>query len=88
MERRQQAERFTLQDPARTPTKPIKPKRMVLNSGAVFAGLALGLALALAMELKKNHFLGEWEMPSTVQVLGRVPIIVIGSPSDSARSGG
>ena len=83
MERRQQAERFTLQDPARIPTKPVKPKRMVLNGGAIFAGLALGLALALAIEFKKNQFLGEWELPPAVQVLGRVPPISI-RPSEAA----
>lgn len=85
MERRQQAERFTLQDPARIPTRPIKPKRLVLNGGAIFAGLALGLALALALEFRKNHFLGEWELPATVTVLGRVPMIVIGPTGETVR---
>jgi len=85
MERRQQAERFTLQDPARVPTKPFKPKRLVLNGGVIFAGLALGLALALAIEFRRNQFLGEWELPPTVTVLGRVPMIEIGPSGRTVR---
>lgn len=85
MERRQQAERFTLQDPARVPTRPFKPKRLVLNGGAIFAGLALGLVLALVIEFRRGQFLGEWELPPTVTVLGRVPMIVIGPPGRTAR---
>lgn len=88
MERRQQAERFTLQDPARVPTKPVKPKRVVMNGGVVLFGLALGLALAFVLEFRKNSFLGEWELPPTVQVLGRVPTILIGSPTESVRNEG
>jgi len=83
MERRQQAEQFTVQDPARIPSTPIKPKRLVLNLGALGVGLVLGLAWALAIELKKNYFLGEWELPPTVKVLGRVPMIVIATPAQS-----
>lgn len=80
MERRQQAEQFTLQDPARIPSAPIKPKRLVLNIGAVVVGLVLSLAWALGIELRKDQFLGEWELPPHVQILGRVPSIVIGVP--------
>jgi len=81
MERRQQAEQFTLQDPARIPSAPIKPKRLVLNIGAVVVGLVLSLAWALGIELRKDQFLGEWELPPHVQILGRVPNIVIGVPA-------
>lgn len=81
MERRQQAEQFTLQDPARIPSAPIKPKRLVLNIGAVVVGLVLSLAWALGIELRKDQFLGEWELPPHVQILGRVPTIVIGVPA-------
>jgi uncharacterized protein involved in exopolysaccharide biosynthesis len=81
MERRQQAEQFTVQDPARIPSAPIKPKRLVLNLGALGVGLVLGLVWALGIELKKNYFLGEWELPPNVKVLGRVPMIVIAVPA-------
>lgn len=80
MERRQQAERFTLVDAARTPSRPIKPKRELLNGLAAVAGLAVGLVLAVAIELKRNAVLGEWELPSDVRVLGRVSVIGITAP--------
>ena len=84
MERRQQAAQFTVQDPARVPSKPIKPKRMILNCAVVFLGLLISMAAAFGLELRKNHFLGEWELPSAVPVLGRVPTIVINAPAQAA----
>lgn len=84
MERRQQAERFTIQDPARVPGAPVRPKRMMLNLGAVGLGLALSLALAIGLEFQKHRFLGEWELPAKITVLGRVPPIVIGEPGPAA----
>jgi hypothetical protein len=85
MERRQQAERFTLQDPARVPTRPVKPNRQMLNMAAIVAGLAAGLVIALGTELRKSQFLGEWELPAGVTVLGRVPTIVIANPAQPAH---
>jgi hypothetical protein len=75
MERRQQAERFTLQDPARVPTKPIKPKLPLLLAAVASVGIALGIGVALAIEFPKDHLLGEWELPRNVAVLGRVPVM-------------
>ena len=86
MERRQQAEQFTVQDPARIPSEPIKPKRLVLNVGVVIAGLVISMAVAFGLELRKKHFLGEWELPSSVPVLGRVPTIVIAMSSQSGST--
>jgi polysaccharide chain length determinant protein (PEP-CTERM system associated) len=74
MEHSQQSERFTIADPARVPTAPIKPKRPLLFGMGSLGGLVLGLALGLALELKKNVFLGEWELPPHLQVLGRVSL--------------
>ncbi len=72
MEKSQQSERFTVLEPARPPELPIKPRRGVMYIAGAFAGLAMGLALSLARELKKDVFLGEWELPSKILVLGRV----------------
>jgi uncharacterized protein involved in exopolysaccharide biosynthesis len=83
MERRQQAEQFSVQDAARIPSKPIKPKRLVLNFAALLGGLIISMASVLGIELKKQCVLGEWELPSTVPVLGRVPTIVIAVPAQS-----
>lgn len=77
MEKRQQSEQFTVQDPARIPGAPIKPKRMIFNLGAIGVGLVLSLVWVVGIELKRNTFLGEWELPQNVAVLGRVPTITI-----------
>jgi len=76
MERRQKAERFVLLEMARKPETPIKPKKPIFYAGGAAFSLAVGLAIALGMETKKGVLLGEWELPSSVVVLGRVPHIV------------
>jgi polysaccharide chain length determinant protein (PEP-CTERM system associated) len=74
MEHSQQSERFTIADPARVPTVPIRPKRPLTFGMGSLGGLALGLILGLAIELKKDVFLGEWEVPQHLAVLGRVSL--------------
>jgi uncharacterized protein involved in exopolysaccharide biosynthesis len=74
MEHSQQSERFTIADPAQVPAAPIKPKRPLLFGMSSLGGLALGLVLGLAIELRKNVFLGEWELPPHLTVLGRVSL--------------
>jgi polysaccharide biosynthesis transport protein len=75
LEHRQKAERFLPLDPAVPPERPFKPNRGVLIGASTVAGLALGISLALAREMRKNVLLGEWELPAGVVVLGRVPNI-------------
>lgn len=84
MERRQKSERFVIVDMARTPERPIKPKRLILNAGGSIFGLALGLLLAFGIEFRRNAVLGEWELPAGVPVLGRVPLI---KPMPAAATG-
>jgi succinoglycan biosynthesis transport protein ExoP len=83
MEKRQQAEKFTLIEPAHIPLAPLRPNRRVLYGAALVFGLFLSLALPLGMELKKNVFLGEWELPADLLVLGRVSRIEI-HPTDGS----
>jgi uncharacterized protein involved in exopolysaccharide biosynthesis len=77
MERRQKSERFTVLDPARAPMKPISPNRPLLYSGGGIFGLIVGAGVALLVEKRKGVFLGEWELPAEVMVLGRLPILDI-----------
>ena len=75
MEKRQKAERFVPIEMARVPEKPIKPKRQLLAAGAGLFALALSLALAAALEFRKGVLLGEWELPGSLTVLGRIPMM-------------
>jgi polysaccharide biosynthesis transport protein len=75
MERRQKSERFTLIDPAHIPERPSKPNRpFFITVGSLF-GFVLVVAGAMGMELRKDRLLGEWELPGSVSVLARVPVI-------------
>jgi uncharacterized protein involved in exopolysaccharide biosynthesis len=75
MERSHESERFTVADPAHVPTKPIRPRRLLYSIAATGASLAIALVLGLLFEIRKGQFLGEWEIPQNVRVLGRIPII-------------
>ena len=72
MERRQKSERFTILDPARIPEKAISPNRPLLASAGSVLALLLSAGFWLLLEMRKNKFLGEWELPEGVVVLGRV----------------
>jgi polysaccharide chain length determinant protein (PEP-CTERM system associated) len=75
MERRQKAERFIMLEPARVPERPVAPKKPIFYGGGFALGLAFGMALALGIEFKRDVLLGEWELPSGITILGRVPVI-------------
>jgi len=82
MERRQQSERFIVLDRAQIPERPIKPKRPQLYAAGAVVGLLFALGLCFAAELRRDVFLGEWELPSDTPVLARLPYIEItGEPS-------
>ena len=87
MEKRQKAERFVPLEAARVPEKPIKPKRELLIAGGCLFSLALSMAVAIGLEFRKGVLLGEWELPDSVVVLGRIPVIVspVGSPGRMSR---
>jgi polysaccharide biosynthesis transport protein len=82
LEKRQKAETFRVLDPARPPTKPVKPRRSVLSLGCLFLGVGLGIAVAITRELHAGVLLGEWELPAGTVVLARVAYI---EPSFSRR---
>jgi uncharacterized protein involved in exopolysaccharide biosynthesis len=85
MEMRQQAERFTILDPPRVPQKAIKPDRPLLAAVGYALSLAVSLAFVIVKEIQKNAFLGEWELPVEVAVLGRVPFFNANSPPHSGH---
>ena len=75
MERSEQSERFTIAEAAQIPSKPVAPNRLLYNLAGCLAGLAGSLFLFLGLELQRDKFLGEWELPAHVTVLGRIPNI-------------
>ncbi len=84
MERRQKSERFTVLDRAKVPEKPIKPKRPMLYGGGAGASLVVALLLGFVMELRKNVFLGEWELPPDTTILARLPYIEVSASSEAS----
>jgi succinoglycan biosynthesis transport protein ExoP len=88
LERRQQSERFTVLDPARTPEKPFQPKRLPLIAGAVVLALVLPAALIIAVHLYDGTIRSEADLmnviPSRYKVLTTVSPIV--TESDVRRS--
>jgi hypothetical protein len=88
LERRQQSERYTVLDSARTPEKPFQPKRLPLLAGVVALGLVLPAALIVAVHLNNGTIRSEADLTSLIpiqcKVLATVPPIV--SDSDVRRS--
>jgi polysaccharide chain length determinant protein (PEP-CTERM system associated) len=75
MERRQKAERFTVLEPARVPQRPVKPTRQFLAGIGCLLALVASVVAGFVWEIKKNTILGEWEVPASIPVQGRVPSI-------------
>jgi succinoglycan biosynthesis transport protein ExoP len=79
LEKKQQAARFMILDPAKTPEKPLKPKRMPLFLGVVALSIVLPLGAVLAKEalsgvIKSETQLKELLYPN-IPVLGTIPPI-------------
>jgi hypothetical protein len=85
LERRQKGERFTILEPARPPNKPSRPNRRVLTMLGSGAGLAAGILLAMALELKRGVLLGEWELSRDYPVLGRLPRIELAAVAEGGK---
>lgn len=80
LERKQQAERFIVLDPARTPEKPIRPQRVPLMLAAILGSLLLTAAAILGMQFLLGRIDSEAQLrsllPEGVPVLGTIPPIV------------
>jgi len=85
MEKWHKSQKFTMLDPARVPQRPTKPRRIILIGTGSLLSLAIGLGLAFLLELKRNALLGEWELPSDLVILGRIPKMKIGNPELARR---
>jgi succinoglycan biosynthesis transport protein ExoP len=79
LERQQQAERFIILDPARTPEKPFTPKRLPLMAGAVLFALLIVPGVAVGSGFLLGRVGSEYELkkmlPGKIQILGTIPPI-------------
>jgi polysaccharide biosynthesis transport protein len=75
LENREVGERFIILDPASPPAKPYAPKRRLLALVSLFAGLALGVVVAVIIELLDQSVRSEREAADIVgvPVLAGVP---------------
>ncbi len=80
LERTQQGKRFTVLDPAKTPEKPVSPKRIPFMAGAIGIALILPAGLVIAFYLMSGSIKSDVELkgmvPLKVQVLGTIPPII------------
>jgi polysaccharide chain length determinant protein (PEP-CTERM system associated) len=80
LERKQQAEHFIVLDEAKTPEKPIRPRRMLLMLGATLGSLLLTLVAILGIHMLLGRIDSEAQLrsllPESVPVLGTIPPIV------------
>jgi polysaccharide chain length determinant protein (PEP-CTERM system associated) len=77
LERRQIGEQFKLLDPARLPERPTSPNRQQINTFGLVAGLAIGIALIVLVELRDTSFKTDEDLLSVLglPVLAVVPLM-------------
>jgi succinoglycan biosynthesis transport protein ExoP len=79
LERKQQAERFTILDPAKTPEKPVRPNRVPMMAGVLFAALLIPAATVIGIHLLSDSIKSEAEvremLPFEISILGVIPPI-------------
>ncbi len=79
LERKQQAERFTVLDPASTPEKPYKPKRLPIIAGAIVLSVILSVGATVGINLLKGAVKSEADLntmlPPKVRIIGTIPPI-------------
>lgn len=74
LEKQQGGQQFRLVDAASLPTVPSSPKRLKISAGSAAAGLVLGLALAVFMQMRDTSYYSEREL---TQHIGQVFVLAI-----------
>jgi polysaccharide chain length determinant protein (PEP-CTERM system associated) len=68
LEKRQQGEQFRIIDPPSLPKKPISPDRLKLSLMGLFAGLIVGIGLAIVVEAVEDRVRSEEDVTRIVKV--------------------
>src|SRR6476646_1471308 len=88
LEKKQQAEHFTILDLAQVPEKPFKPKRGLMLLGAFLGALAMSLGLAYVADMLNGTVKFERELksmlPASVPLLAVVPQLQVAADRRSA----
>jgi polysaccharide chain length determinant protein (PEP-CTERM system associated) len=74
LEKQQEGQHFLVIDPPNLPKVPSGPKPLQVSLGGAGGGLAMGLAIALFLEMKKNAFQSEKEL---MRSLGLVLVLEV-----------
>ncbi len=93
MEREQQGEEMTLQNPADLPDAPTFPNRLIFAGGGLAGGLAIGVGLAMFLELRDQSVRTERDVLAILElpVLSQVPWVGVdasGKNGDGKRKFG
>ena len=73
MEKRTDRNGFTIIDLPRVPKVPSGPPRRLFATIGVLLSGCLGVVIAILADKRKNVILGEWELGTDVNILGRIP---------------
>ncbi len=80
LESKQQAERFIILDPARTPEKPIRPQRIPLMAAAILLGTLLSIGGVIGINMLLGRIESERQLKSMltpkITILGTIPPIL------------
>ncbi len=80
LERKQQAERFTILDLAKTPEKPYKPKRLPAMAAAVLFAFLLSVGVTIGLDTINTSVKSEAELremlPLKIPILGTIPPVI------------
>jgi uncharacterized protein involved in exopolysaccharide biosynthesis len=82
LEENQSGQNFRLIDPPSLPATPSGPKRMKISLGAIGGGLALGIVLALLLEIRKQTFLREADVRQTYQGVLVIAMPMLSTPPE------
>ena len=86
MERRQQGEQMRLLNPANLPDAPSFPNRLLFAGGGLAAGLGIGVALALFLELRDKSIRTEQDVEAILNIPTLVSLPWLGA--DGAKGSG